>query len=184
MSTRTARTRVLALLLVIGLVAAACGDDDSTATTGTAAPAAAAQAQDVVETAVAAGSFTVLVEAVQAAGLVDALKAPGPITVFAPTDEAFAAALRSLGLTKAQLLADKDTLTAVLTYHVVSGEVKAADVVKLDGKSAETLNGADVEISVQGGNVFLNGDTKVVQTDIDTSNGVIHVIDKVLLPPA
>jgi transforming growth factor-beta-induced protein len=177
-------TRLAAALLALGLIAAACGDDDSTATTGTAAPAAATQAKDVVDTAVAAGSFTVLVEAVKAAGLVDALKAPGPITVFAPTDEAFAAALKTLGLTKEQLLADKATLTAVLTYHVVSGKVKAADVVKLDGKSAETLNGKKIAISVRGGDVLLNGDTKVVTTDIETSNGVIHVVNKVLLPPA
>ncbi|MDO8361549.1 MAG: fasciclin domain-containing protein [Actinomycetota bacterium] len=139
---------------------------------------------DIVDTAVAAGDFTVLAEALQAAGLVDALKAEGPFTVFAPTDEAFAAALEALGMTKEELFADTELLTAVLTYHVVSGAVLAADVVGLDGQSATTLNGAGIEIAVVDGGVVLNGDTNVVTTDIIASNGVIHVIDKVLLPPS
>ena len=183
--------RLAAGVLSLGLLAAACGDDSSSkpatkaAATGATAAATGVMAEkDIVDTAVAAGSFTVLVEAVKAAGLVDALKAPGPLTVFAPTDEAFAAALKSLNITKEQLLADKAKLAAILTYHVVAGNVPAAEVVKLDGKSATTLNGKAVKIAVTGGTVTLNGDTKVTKTDIKTSNGVIHVIDKVLLPPA
>lgn len=183
--------RLAAGVLSLGLLAAACGDDSETkadtkaVATGAAAAATGVMAEkDIVDTAVAAGSFTVLVEAVKAAGLVEALKAPGPLTVFAPTDEAFAAALKSLGVTKEQLLADKAKLAAILTYHVVAGNVPAAEVVKLDGKSATTLNGKAVKIAVTGGTVTLNGDTKVTKTDIKTSNGVIHVIDKVLLPPA
>ena len=183
--------RLAAGVLSLGLLAAACGDDGGTKSAAK-APAAGATAaatgvmveKDIVDTAVAAGSFTVLVEAVKAAGLVDALKAPGPLTVFAPTDEAFAAALKSLNITKEQLLADKAKLAAILTYHVVAGNVPAAEVIKLDGKSATTLNGKAVKIAVAGGAVTLNGDTKVTKTDIKTSNGVIHVIDKVLLPPA
>ena len=178
-------------VLSLGLLAAACGDDSETkadtkavATGATAAATGVMVEKDIVDTAVAAGSFTVLVEAVKAAGLVEALKAPGPLTVFAPTDEAFAAALKSLNITKEQLLADKAKLAAILTYHVVAGNVPAAEVVKLDGKSATTLNGKAVKIAVTGGTVTLNGDTKVTKTDIKTSNGVIHVIDKVLLPPA
>ncbi len=183
--------RLAAGVLALGLVAAACGDD--TETSSTAKPAATATGstgsgagatKDIVDTAVGAGSFGILVEAVQAAGLVDALKAPGPLTVFAPTDEAFAAALKSLNVTKEQLFADKTKLAAILKYHVVSGKVMAADVVKLDGKTAATLNGATIKIAVAGSTVTLNGDTKVTKTDITASNGVIHVIDKVLLPPA
>ena len=184
--------RFAAGILALGLVAAACGDDSEKsssnkstgATAATAAATGAAAPKDIVDTAVAAGSFTVLVAAVQAAGLVDTLKAPGPLTVFAPTDDAFAAALKSLNVTKEQLLADKVKLAAILKYHVVSGKVLAADVVKLDGKTVTTLNGAAIKIAVSGGTVSLNGDTKVTKTDIVTSNGVIHVIDKVLLPPA
>lgn len=183
--------RLAAGVLSLGLLAAACGDDGGTksaakapATGATAAATGVMVEKDIVDTAVAAGSFTVLVEAVKAAGLVDALKAPGPLTVFAPTDEAFAAALKSLNITKEQLLADKAKLAAILTYHVVAGNVPAAEVIKLDGKSATTLNGKAVKIAVAGGTVTSNGATKVTKTDIKTSNGVIHVIDKVLLPPA
>lgn len=177
--------RLAAGVLALGLVAAACGEDTETPTSSPAATGASAAAtKDIVDTVVAAGSFTVLVEAVKAAGLVDALKAPGPLTVFAPTDAAFAAALKSLGVTKEALFADKAKLAAILSYHVVSGKVMAADVVKLDGKTATTLNGGTIKIAVSGGTVTLNGDTKVTTTDIAASNGVIHVIDKVLLPPA
>lgn len=183
--------RFAAGLVAVGLLATACSDDDKKSTTTTAAPTTEAPAstpmteeKDIVDTAVAAGNFTVLAEALTAAGLVDALKADGPFTVFAPTDEAFAAALKTLGMTKEALLADKDLLTKVLTYHVIEGKVLAADAIALDGKSAATLNGAEIKITVVDGSVMLNGDTKVVTADIMASNGVIHVIDKVLLPPA
>ena len=104
--------------------------------------------------------------------------------MFAPTDEAFAAALKSLNLTKDQLFADKATLSSILTYHVVAGNVPTYEVVKLNGKEAKTVNGASVKVTIKGSDVYLNGDTKVVQADVAASNGVIHVIDKVLLPPS
>ena len=131
--------------------------------------------KDIVDTAVAAGSFKTLAAALQAAGLIDTLKGPGPFTVFAPTDEAFAkipkAALDAL-------IADKAKLTKVLTYHVVAGKVMAADVVKL--KEAKTLEGQMVKISAANG-VMVNN-AKVVKADVEASNGVIHVIDTVLMP--
>ena len=131
---------------------------------------------DIVDTAVSAGSFNTLVAAVQAAGLAETLKGEGPFTVFAPTDAAFAK------LTKAQLealLADKDALTKVLTYHVIEGRVEAAEVVKLS--SVESIEGQPVKIRV-GESVMVNN-ARVVKTDISTSNGLIHVIDTVMLPP-
>jgi transforming growth factor-beta-induced protein len=144
-------------------------------------PATTPALKDIVDTAVANGSFKTLVAAVTAAGLVDTLKGAGPFTVFAPTDEAFAKIPKA---TLDGLLADKKALTDVLTYHVVAGKVLAADVVKLNGQSAKTVNGASVAIAVAGGKVTLNGNVNVVLTDVLTSNGVIHVIDAVLLPPA
>lgn len=134
---------------------------------------------DIIDTAVAAGSFKTLAAAVTAAGLVDTLKGTGPFTVFAPTDEAFA---KLPAGTVDALLKDIPKLKAILTYHVVAGKVLAADVVKLDGKSAKTVNGADVQISTTGG-VKLNGTANVVKTDIACTNGVIHVLDAVILPP-
>jgi uncharacterized surface protein with fasciclin (FAS1) repeats len=134
--------------------------------------------KDIVDTAVGAGSFKTLVAAVTAAGLVDTLKSAGPFTVFAPTDEAFA---KLPAGTVDGLLKDIPKLTAVLTYHVVSGKVMAADVVKMDGKSAKTVQGSDVKISTTGG-VKLNGTSTVTTTDIECTNGVIHVIDTVILP--
>lgn len=137
--------------------------------------------QDIVDTAVAAGSFNTLVAAVKAAGLVDTLKGDGPFTVFAPTDEAFA---KLPAGTIENLLKPEniDQLAAILTYHVVSGKVNAKDVVKLT--SATTVQGGDVAIMIKDGGVVLNGNSNVVKTDIGTSNGVIHVIDTVILPPA
>ena len=145
-----------------------------------AAPAFAAE-MDIVDTAVAA-KFNTLVAAVKAADLVDTLKGSGPFTVFAPTDEAFAKLPKGTvdDLLKPE---NKDKLKAILTYHVVSGKVMAADVVKLDGKEVKTVQGSLVAIKVDGGAVMV-GDAKVTKTDIETSNGVIHVIDTVLLPPA
>jgi uncharacterized surface protein with fasciclin (FAS1) repeats len=134
------------------------------------------QAMNIVETAVSAGSFNTLVAAVKAAGLVETLSGEGPFTVFAPTDEAFAQIPEDQ---LNALLADKEALTAVLTYHVVAGKVMAADVVKLD--SAETVNGQDVSVMVRDGKVMIDG-AQVTTADINTSNGVIHVIDKVILP--
>jgi uncharacterized surface protein with fasciclin (FAS1) repeats len=137
----------------------------------------------IVEVAAAAGSFTTLVAAVEAAGLVETLSGPGPFTVFAPTDEAFAAALESLGLTAEELLADTETLTSILTYHVIPGEVPSSAVVTMDGQPVATVNGAEVTISVDGETVMVD-DATVVATDIPASNGIIHVLDSVLIPPA
>lgn len=131
---------------------------------------------DIVDTAVEAGSFTTLVTAVQEAGLVDTLKGEGPFTVFAPTDEAFAK-IPADDLNA--LLADKAALTRVLTYHVVPGKVMAADVATMD--SAKTVEGGMVTISNGGGGVQIDG-ANVVQADIETSNGVIHAIDTVIMP--
>jgi uncharacterized surface protein with fasciclin (FAS1) repeats len=130
---------------------------------------------DIVDTAVAAGSFTTLVTAVKAAGLVDTLKSKGPFTVFAPNDDAFAKLPKG---TVEGLLKDIPKLKAVLTYHVVAGKVMAADVMKL--KSAKTVQGQEVKIDTSKG-VKIN-DATVIKADIVTDNGVIHVIDKVLLP--
>lgn len=138
----------------------------------------AAPAADIVDTAVSAGSFKTLVKAVQAAGLVDTLKGPGPFTVFAPTDEAFA---KLPAGTLESLLANPEQLKQVLTYHVVAGKVMAADVVNL--KEAKTVQGSAAKIKVSGGNVMIDN-AKVVKTDIACDNGVIHVIDTVILPKA
>jgi uncharacterized surface protein with fasciclin (FAS1) repeats len=136
-----------------------------------------ASAADVVDTAVA-GKFNTLVAAVKAAGLVDALKGPGPFTVFAPTDEAFAKL--PPGTVEDLLKPEKkDQLRKILTYHVVAGKVMAKDVVKLD--SAKTLEGGSLEINAGDGGVRVNN-SRVTKTDIGATNGVIHVIDTVLLP--
>jgi len=135
-----------------------------------------AKQADIVDVAVAAGSFNTLATALEAAGLVETLKGTGPFTVFAPTDEAFAKIPKDK---LNALLADKEMLTAVLTYHVVPGKVMAKDVVKL--KNATTVNGQDVSIMVHDGKVMVDN-ANVVKTDIAASNGVIHVIDTVILP--
>jgi uncharacterized surface protein with fasciclin (FAS1) repeats len=132
--------------------------------------------KDIVDTAVAAGDFNTLVTAVKAAGLVETLKGEGPFTVFAPTDAAFAKVPKD---TLNALLADKAALTDVLTYHVVAGKIMAADAVKLT--SAATVQGQSVSIAVKNGKVYVDG-AQVVATDIKASNGVIHVIDAVILP--
>lgn len=138
-----------------------------------------AAAKDVVDTAVAAGQFKTLAAALNAAGLVETLKGDGPFTVFAPTDDAFA---KLPAGTVENLLKpeNKDELVAILTYHVVPGKVMAADVVKLD--EAKTVNGKMVDIEVESETVMVN-DAKVTKADIIASNGVIHVIDTVVLPP-
>ena len=139
-----------------------------------------AQEKDIVDTAVAAGSFKTLAAALTAAGLVDTLKGKGPFTVFAPTDEAFA---KLPAGTVENLLKpeNKAQLIAILTYHVVPGAVMAAQVTSM--KEAKTVNGQSVAISVMGGGVMV-GKAHVTKTDIKASNGVIHVIDTVMLPPA
>jgi len=140
----------------------------------------AAEKKDIVDTAVGAGSFKTLVAAVQAAGLVDTLKGDGPFTVFAPTDEAFAKLPE--GTVETLLKPEnKDKLVAILTYHVVSGKVMAETAVTLD--KATTVQGKDIKLAVKDGKLTLNDSAKVVTADVETSNGVIHIIDAVILPP-
>ena len=200
MTKRTPRT--MAALAACSLAFAACGSDSNDAVpstdaaSSTEAPvtepaedevpttdAATDEPGTIVDVAVESGEFPTLVAALQAADLVDTLNSDGPFTVLAPTEEAFSAALDALGLTAEELLADTELLTAVLTYHVIPGEVLAETVVTLDGESVATVNGAEITITVAGDTVMVN-DANVVATDIDASNGVIHVIDTVLLPPA
>lgn len=160
-------SRMLSIALVFGLTLSAFNTTQ-------------AEEKDIVDTAVGAGAFKTLVAAVKAGGLVDTLKSKGPFTVFAPTDEAFAKIPKSA---IAELLKpeNKDKLVGILTYHVVAGKVMAKDVVKLT--EAKTVQGSKVNIKVDGGNVMVNG-AKVVKTDIECSNGVIHIIDSVIMPPA
>lgn len=160
----------LGLLLALAVPLAACDDDDNPVNLPEGDP------PDIVEAAQAAGSFTTLIGAIEAAGLVETLKGEGPFTVFAPTDEAFAR------LTEVELDAitgDVDLLTRVLTYHVVPGDLRAADVANLT--SVPTVNGKELFVSVEGGEVYVDG-RRVSQTDIVVENGVIHVLDGVLLP--
>ena len=179
---------VLSVLLVLTFVVAACAPAPTPAPTAmpepTKMPEPSAMPEpvlkDIVDTAVADGRFTTLVAAVTAAELVDTLKGEGPFTVFAPTDDAFAK-LPAGTVEELVKPENKQKLTDILLYHVVSGKVMAADVVGLT--SATTVLGKDVAVKVDMGNVYVN-DAKVIITDIETSNGVIHVIDTVLLPPA
>ena len=204
--------RLLAVALALSLVAAACGGDDESAdppapppapaTTEAPPPAEPAPPEPptepeepgpaepepaapgtIVEVAVASGAFPTLVAAVQAAGLVDVLSGDGPFTVFAPTEDAFAAALAALDMSAGDLLGNTELLTAVLTYHVLPLAAPAEVVLTLDGQSIATVNGAEITVSIDGERVMVN-DATVVATDIEASNGIIHVIDTVLLPPA
>ncbi len=136
----------------------------------------ASSAADIVDTAVAAGNFQTLVSAVEEAGLVDTLKGEGPFTVFAPTDEAFAKIPQEQ---LESLLANKTQLTAVLTYHVIAGKVMSTDLT--DDMAVATVQGENVTINLDEGSVMVN-DAKVVQADIECSNGVVHAIDTVLMP--
>ena len=173
---------VMLTILFIGILVAGCTSQPPAPVvtpTPTAAPTTAAPAmKNIVETAVADGRFTTLVAAVQAAKLDGALSGPGPFTVFAPTDDAF----KNLppGTVESLLKEPEGQLKQILLYHVVDGKVMAADVVKLS--SAKTLQGSNVNITVTNSVVKIN-DATVKITDIQTKNGVIHVIDKVLLPP-
>ncbi|MEM7738290.1 MAG: fasciclin domain-containing protein [Deinococcota bacterium] len=146
-------------------------------------------ADTVVDIAVDNEGFSTLVAAVTEAGLVETLMGEGPFTVFAPTDDAFAAALEALGLTAEELLASED-LASILTYHVVPGKIMAADVIAaVEGAEGgiaevETVNGAMVSVSLSDGMVMLDATSTVVMTDLEAGNGVVHVIDAVILPPA
>jgi uncharacterized surface protein with fasciclin (FAS1) repeats len=139
--------------------------------------AGSAHAADIVDTAVGAGSFTTLVAAVEAAGLVETLKGEGPFTVFAPTDEAFAA-LPEGTVENLLLPENRDQLVSILTYHVVAGEVMSSDLT--EGMTAATVEGSEVTITLEGGPMV--NDANIVTPDVDADNGVIHVIDKVIMP--
>ena len=137
----------------------------------------------IVDVAASRDDLSTLVAAVKAADLVGTLSGDTELTVFAPTDAAFGTALESLGMTAEELLGNKELLTGVLTYHVVAGKVMAATVAGMDGEEVATVNGATVDISVDGSNVMVN-ESNVTEVDIEASNGVVHIIDAVLLPPS
>jgi transforming growth factor-beta-induced protein len=167
----------------VPLIIAGCGSisnaSSSPGMSASASPAMSpAATADIVDTAVAAGQFTTLAKALQAAGLVDALKGPGPFTVFAPTDAAFAKL--PAGTLATLLKAPQGELTRILTYHVVPGKVTAADIT--NGMTAKTLEGATLKFTIKNGKVYVNG-AQVTTADVPASNGVIHVIDGVLIPP-
>ncbi len=176
-------TTILSVLLVAVFVLAACAPaatpTPAAKPTDMPAPTATPKPLAIVDTAVVDGRFKTLAAALTAAGLIDTLKGAGPFTVFAPTDEAFAK-LPAGTLDELLKPENKQKLTDILLYHVVSGKVMAAEVVKLP--SATTVQGKDVTITVKDGKVFLNDNVQVIITDIEASNGVIHVIDAVLLP--
>ena len=191
--------RSIGCLLLVSLAGVACGSDGDgvavpTSGSETVVEAVNSMAEmvlgDLVDVAVSAGEFPTLIAAVEAAGLLDTLKSEGPFTVFAPTEEAFAAALEALGLTAGELLADVEMLTAVLTYHVVPGRVMAGDLTGAMAMPVATIHicdhhpahpGPEISITEAAGSVTVNEATVVV-ADIEASNGVIHVIDQVLLP--
>jgi uncharacterized surface protein with fasciclin (FAS1) repeats len=185
----------VAAVVALAITTAACGSDDADSAASTSAPMTTSAAPspspsesmasaDIVDTAVAAGDFKTLAAALTAAGLVDTLKGEGPFTVFAPTDDAFAKL--PAGTVDTLLKDPKGDLTQILTYHVVPGKVLAADVVKLDGQKVKTVQGAELTVGVDGDKVTLTdaaGNTvNVTATDVEASNGVIHVIDGVLMP--
>ena len=163
---------IIGLVLTLALVAAACGDDDDDA---------ADTPETVLQLAVEAGQFSTLVAAIEAAGLADTLEGEGPFTVFAPTNAAFDGLLETLGITADELL-ENPSLADILTYHVLPQEADSQLVATLDGESVETVNGATVDISVVSGDVMVN-DATVVSADLEADNGIVHVIDEVLLPP-
>lgn len=168
------KTRFVALVATLGLFLGACQMQGQVTT--------------VVDIAAGDENFGTLVAAVTEAGLVETLEGPGPFTVFAPTNAAFEQALNDLGITADELLASPD-LGAILTYHVIAGKLMAADVVAaIDAgggtATVDTVNGASITVELVDGDVVINGTATVVQTDLEAGNGVVHVIDAVLLPPA
>jgi len=174
------RFSFFALLLAFAMIVAACSSDsDDTTTTTTTEPAADTS---VLDLAIEAGQFSTLIAAIDAAGLGETLEGEGPFTVLAPTDAAFDAAFEALGITAEELLADTETLTAILLYHVLGEAADSQLVATLDGSSVATLNPQTVDINVVDGQIMINEAT-VVSADLIADNGIVHVIDAVLLPP-
>ena len=174
------RLSFFALLLAFAMIVAACSSDsDDTTTTTTTEPAADTS---VLDLAIEAGQFSTLIAAIDAAGLGETLAGEGPFTVLAPTDAAFESAFEALGITAEELLADTETLTAILLYHVLGEAADSQAVAALDGSSVPTLNPQPIDINVVDGQVMINEAT-VVSADLTADNGIVHFIDAVLLPP-
>jgi uncharacterized surface protein with fasciclin (FAS1) repeats len=180
----------LAGLMLITLVAAACGDDDDTAATSTTTTAEAPESRgsgdtetgDVLEVAAAEGDIDTFLEATEAAEVMDGLHGTGPFTLFAPSDEAFDAYLSEAGMTQAEVFADPASLRRLVDHHIVNMDEEADMVMAMDGQSFTTAAGTDLDVTVDGDTVMV-GDATVERYDIRASNGVIHVIDTVLVPP-
>ena len=175
------RLAFLVVLTAFALIAAACGTSEEAPTTS-ATPVAEPETTSVLDLAVEAGQFQTLIAAIDAAGLGSTLQGAGPFTVFAPTDAAFNEAFDALGISADELLADTDTLTQILTYHVAPQAADSQLVATLDGQEVATVNGQAVQISVDSGQIMVN-DADVVSADLEADNGIVHVINGVLLPP-
>jgi transforming growth factor-beta-induced protein len=173
------RFSLIALIAVFALVVAACSSDTEETTTTT---EAMEETTSVLDLAVEAGQFSTLVAAIEAAGLADTLEGEGPFTVLAPTDAAFEAAFEALGITAEELLADTETLTQILLYHVLGQAADSQLVATLDGQSVATVQGEEISISVDSGTISVN-EAQVVSADLMADNGIVHVINAVLLPP-
>jgi uncharacterized surface protein with fasciclin (FAS1) repeats len=178
------RTRLftfVAMLLALALVAAACGDDESETTT-TAATSTTVETTSVLDLAIESGQFSTLIAAIEAAGLADTLEGEGPFTVLAPTDAAFEDAFAALDITPEELLGNTELLTSILTYHVLPQAADSTLVATLDGQMVETVQGESVTISVVDGQIMVDQAT-VVSADLEADNGIVHVINAVMLPP-
>ncbi|MFC2153076.1 fasciclin domain-containing protein, partial [Actinomycetota bacterium] len=171
------RFSLIALIAVFALVVAACSSDSEETTT-----TVAETDTSVLDLAVEAGQFSTLIAAIDAAGLTETLQGEGPFTVLAPTDAAFEAAFEALGITAEELLADTDTLTEILLYHVLGQEADSSVVATLDGQEVPTLQGESILVTVDGGTISIN-EAQVVSPDLAADNGIVHVINGVLLPP-
>mgnify|MGYP000035317744 FL=1 len=172
------RFSLIALIAVFALVVAACSSDSEETTTTTVAD----ESTSVLDLAVEAGQFSTLIAAIDAAGLAETLEGEGPFTVLAPTDAAFDAAFEALGITAEELLADTDTLTEILLYHVLGQEADSSVVATLDGQEVATVQGESILVTVDGGTISIN-EAQVVSPDLAADNGIVHVINGVLLPP-
>ena len=174
---------IVSLLAVFALIVAACSSDDSDdTTTTTTAPPAAEEGQSVLDLAVEAGQFSTLTAAIDAAGLNETLEGEGPFTVLAPTDAAFDDAFAALGITPEELLANP-ALADILTYHVLPQAADSQLIATLDGSTVDTVNGQPIAINVVDGEIVINETATVVSADLEADNGIVHVINAVLLPP-